>query len=105
MNRATIIPVLVQALAKSKQSLDPATAQEASRIILRAHGDPDDAVRSFTVSALASFGSEDMIPALQEIARADRASEKAENGSQWFPIRESATKAIGKIQQRAGAVH
>lgn len=101
MNRAATVPVLVQALAKSKQSVDPATAHEVRRIILRALQDPDDGVRAFTVNALASFGAEDMIPRLQEIARDDPASEKTDNGSQWFPIRKSAAEAIAEIRQRA----
>jgi hypothetical protein len=53
MNRASAVPVLVQALAKSKESVDPTTARAARRIILRALQDPDDAVRAFTVNALA----------------------------------------------------
>ena len=105
MNRAATVPVLIQALAKSKESVDPATAHEVRRIILCALQDPDDGVRAFTVNALASFGTEDMIPALQEIAHSDPASEKTANGSHWFPIRESAAKAIAEIQQRARPAH
>jgi hypothetical protein len=64
--------------------------------------DPDVGVRASTVNALERFGGTDMIPALQEIARSDPASEKTDNGGERCPIREYAAKAIDAIQKRSG---
>jgi HEAT repeat protein len=95
MNRAVSIPVLVQALAKAKGTLDPATIQAAKRIVSGALQDSDEAVRAFTVHALGRYGAEDMIPALRKVADADPSPEM-----DGHSIRKSAAEAIGAIQKR-----
>ena len=92
--------MLVEALARGKDALDSRTVQSAKQIILNDLHDSDAGVRAGTVVALGNFGGTDTIPTLQEIARSDPASESTDNGGQWFPIRESAAKAIAEIQKR-----
>ena len=97
MDRAAIIPVLAETLAKAKDTIDPAMTGAAKRVILRALQDTDEAVRAFTVVALGSYGDQDMIPALKEVAATDPSPE-----SQGHSIRKSAAEAILEIQKRAG---
>jgi hypothetical protein len=97
MSRATTIPVLAEALARAKESIDPAVARTARDIILRALQDPDEAVRSFTVVALGTYGDEGMIPALKMVASNDPSPEV-----EGHSIRKSAAEAILQIQKRAG---
>jgi hypothetical protein len=105
INRDIAIPMLLEALAKGKDALDSKTVQNAKQIILNDLRDSDVGVRAGTVVALGNYGEIDMIPALQEIARSDPASEKTDNGGLWFPIRKSAIEAIAEIQQRARAAN
>jgi HEAT repeat protein len=100
MNRAVAVPVLVQVLAIRQDALGPKTVKTVKQIVLSGLNDPDAGVRADTVIALGNYGGTDMIPALQEIVQSDPASEKTDNGGQWFPIRKSATKAIAEIQER-----
>lgn len=95
MNRAAALPVLVRALARAKDRLDPETAQAARQIVLGALGDPDKGVRAFTVNALGKYGAKDMIPALTKVAEEDPAAEV-----QGDSIRKSAAEAIVAIQKR-----
>lgn len=97
VNRAVTVPVLVQALAKGKDSLDPGTAQAVRQIVLGALNDPDEGVRAFTVHALGRFGSEDMIAALRKVAETDPSPEV-----QGHSIKKAAAEAIAAIQKRAG---
>jgi len=99
MNRAASVPVLVQALAKAKDTLDPGTVQSASRIVLGALQDPDELVRALTIHALAGFGAEDTIPALRKVAEADPEPEV-----DGHSIRRLAADAIAAIQKRAVAI-
>ncbi|HKN76687.1 MAG TPA: HEAT repeat domain-containing protein [Candidatus Acidoferrum sp.] len=94
-NRAVSAPVLVQVLAKSKDTLDPKTIQAAKRIILGALQDSDEGVRAFTVYALARYGAEDMVPALRKVAESDP-SPIVDGQS----IRSMALEAIAAIQKR-----
>jgi hypothetical protein len=96
MNRAVAVPVLVQALAKGKDTLDPGTVQTARQIILTALQDPDEGVRIFTVRALGKFGKEEMIEPLRRVAEADPAPEV-----QGHSVRKAAADAIASIQKRA----
>jgi hypothetical protein len=76
--------------------LDLGTIQEIRSIAIRALHDPDDGVREFTVDSLRDFGGQDMIPALQEVAKSDPAPEV-----QGISTRKNALKGIGDIQNRA----
>lgn len=99
-DREIAIPMLLEALAVGRDALDSRTVQGANQIVMNNLHDPDSGVRAFTVGALSNFGGPDVIPTLQDIARSDPTSEKTNNGSQWFPIREFAVKAIAEIQKR-----
>ena len=101
--RAEAIAVLVQALAKGKGDLEARYVQAAKRQIIKGLHDQYAVVRGETVIAIGDFGDADMIPALQDVARSDPGSEtRTDNNTQWFPIREEATKAIAEIQKRVG---
>jgi hypothetical protein len=100
-NRAEAIPMLVQALAKDKGSIDPQELQAAKQQIINGLHDQYPVVRGETVIAVGAFGDTDMIPALQEVARSDPGSDtRTDNGATWYPIREEANKAIAQIQHR-----
>jgi hypothetical protein len=101
-DRAEAIPVLSQALAKGKDSLDAESVRAAKEQIVKGLQDPNSVVRGETVIALGDFGDVDMIPALQAVARSDPASDsEADGDKQWFPIREAASSSIMKIKKRA----
>jgi len=103
-DRAEAIPVLVQALAKGKSSLDAESVQVAKEQIVKGLHDPNSVVRGETVIALGDFGEVDMIPALEAVASSDPASDiRADDNKQWFPIREAATQSIVEIKKRANA--
>jgi hypothetical protein len=95
MNRTVSVPVLVQVLAKSKDTLNPKTIQAAKRIVLGALQDSDEGVRAFTVYALGKYGAADMVPALRKVAESDP-SPIVDGQS----IRSMALEAIAKIQKR-----
>jgi HEAT repeat protein len=95
-NRVIGIPMLVEALAKGNDAIDPGTALKAKQLILSGLRDPNDGVRMSTVNGLAKFGNADMIPPLKVIAETDPSSE-----IQGHSIRKWAAKAIADIQRRA----
>ncbi len=95
--RAEVAPVIVQALAKTT-GLDEKTIQAAKALILKALRDPEEADRINTIEALKSFGGEDVIPALKQIAETDPAAPAANGDS----IRKRAAEAIAAIEKRAG---
>ena len=68
-------PMLLEAVAKAKDSPDQGADQTARQTILSDLHDPDDGVRASTVDALDNFGGTDMIPALKELAANDRSRE------------------------------
>lgn len=86
--RGEVVAMLVQALAKGRNDLDPATVQTVGQATLRALHDPDEGVRIDTLNALGKFGGEDMIPALKALTKNDPA------------VKEWAARAIITIQQR-----
>jgi hypothetical protein len=96
MNRAVAVPVLVQALEKARGTLNPQIIEAAKKIVLDALRDPDDAVRGFTVHALAKFGTDDMITPLKKVAEADPSPE-----IEGHSIRKDAGEAISAIEERA----
>lgn len=75
VDRVTAVPILVKALAKTKDNLDSGNIQTVEEVISLALHDSDEGVRLFTVDALGSFGEPDMIPALKEVARNDPSPE------------------------------
>jgi hypothetical protein len=94
--RAEVAPVIVQALAKTT-GLDEKSIQAAKGLILKALHDPEEADRINTIGALKSFGGQDMIPALRQVARSDPAAPAANGDS----IRKWAAEAIAAIEKRA----
>jgi len=101
--RAEAIPTLVQALAKGRREIETGEVALVQQQIVKGLHDQDAVVQGETVIALGAYGASDMIPALEDVARFDPGSEtRADNGTQWFPIREEAEKAITQIRQRQG---
>jgi hypothetical protein len=94
--RGYVVALLVHALSKGRGELDAVTIQAVQQIILSALHDPDDVVKIPTVKALGSFGGEDMIPALRNVAETDP------DPSEGYAIRKWAAEAIAAIQKRAG---
>ncbi len=95
--REEAAPVIVQALAKTA-GLDQKTIQAAKQLTFKALRDQEEAVRINTIEALKSFGGEDMIPALKQVAQSDPAAPAANGDS----IRKWAAEAIAAIEKRAG---
>lgn len=71
LTRAGAAAVLVQALAIADPPLDPQMEQRARETIRRALRDHSDAVRIATVTALADFGDESIVPELRLVAKSD----------------------------------
>jgi HEAT repeat protein len=90
--------MMVQALAKGRDELDPATVQAVQEATLSALHDPDKGVRIVTVMSLGQFGGEDMIPALKVVAESDPAPEV-----HGHSVRKRVVAAIAQIQKRAQA--
>jgi hypothetical protein len=101
VNRASAAQILVEALAKGRTALNPQIISKAQQLILRNLRDPDEGVRSFTVSGLYNYGEPDMIPALRGVEHSDPATYTDPDKAQRFPIREFAAKAIAEIEKRA----
>lgn len=95
--RAEAAPLIVQALAKNTDgSLDQETTLAAKQVLLKALHDPSEAVRINTIEALRSFGQEDMVPALRQVAQSDPAP-----GADGDSIRKWAGDAIVAIEKRS----
>src|SRR5215467_3760117 len=71
LTRAGAAAVLVQALVMADPPLDSQTEQRARETIRRALRDRSDAVRIATVTALADFGDESIVPELRLVAKSD----------------------------------
>ena len=69
--RAEAASSLVQAMALAEPPLDAQTAQRAREVVARALRDRSVEVRVATVSAVAEFGDQSMVPALQAVAKSD----------------------------------
>jgi hypothetical protein len=93
--RAEAAPLIVQALAKSTDRLDEKMILAAKKVVVLALRDAHEVVRINTIDALGSFGGEDMVPALAEVAQKDPASGA---GGDW--IRKRASGAIALIEKR-----
>lgn len=101
-DRHESIPVLVQ-LSAVANDLSPSVQQQVSETVRRGLRDSNVGVRLVTVQAVREFGTPEMIPLLQEIARSDPYSRRLDNGQQRFSVRDAAAQAIQSIQQRAQA--
>lgn len=100
--RQQVIPVMVH-LEAVTTDLPPAVQQQIRQAIISGLRDSAVLVRQPTVQAVGRFGTQDMIPILQDIARSDSQSRPLENGQRRFDVREAATKAIQSIQERTKA--
>jgi hypothetical protein len=99
-DRQESIPVLAQLSAVTKD-LSPALREQIRQAIIAGLHDSTVLVRQPTVQAVGGYGTAEMIPTLQEIARSDPNSRVLDNGQQRFGVRDAATKAIQSIQSRA----
>lgn len=98
LDRDTASRVLIELSARAGGALDPVVAQESKQMILNLLHDEDEGVRSETINSLEKFGTEDMIPALKQVAVSDPTMAKTSH-NYW--LRGRASKAIAAIQKRA----
>lgn len=91
--------IIIELSAQAGKQLDPSIAPEAKEMITNFLHDPYEGVRDDTVEELARFGTEEMIPALEDVAKSDPATDRVDH-SHW--IRKRAARAIAEIQKRAG---
>ena len=87
--RGRVAAMLVQALAKGRNEVDPATVEAVQQATLSALHDPNDGVRIDIVEGLGKFGTEDMIPALKAVAETDPATEVHGHSIRKWPQRPS----------------
>src|SRR4029077_4900591 len=66
--RGRVAAMMVQALAKGRNDVDPDTVLAVQQASLSALHDSDEGVRIDIVEGLGKFGTEDMIPALKSVA-------------------------------------
>jgi hypothetical protein len=92
--RAQSAMTLVQAMAVANPPLDLATAQRARDIVVKALRDRSLEVRVATVTALAEFGDESMVPALQLVAKSDPV----------LSLRDYTAGAIARMRKRLTAL-
>jgi HEAT repeat protein len=92
--RAQSAMTLVQAMAVANPPLDVATAQRARAVVVNALSDRSVEVRVATVTALAEFGDESMIPALLSVAKSDPV----------VSFRDYTAGAIARMRKRLRAV-
>jgi hypothetical protein len=102
VDRHESIPVLVQLSAVTK-GLSPAIREQIRQAIIAGLRDSTVLVRQPTVQAVGKYGTAEMIPRLQEIARSDPNSRLLDNGQRRFDIRDAAATAIQSIHERAKA--
>jgi len=98
-DRDKAIPVLVELSAVTKD-LSPLLRQQIQEAAIEGLHDSNGLVRRDAIEAVSQFGTLEMIPFLEDIARADPYS-RVKDGKQFFPRREAAAKAIRSIQERA----
>jgi hypothetical protein len=98
--RQQAIPVLVH-IAAVTNGLSSSFAQQIRQATIGGLSDPSVLVRESTIEAVGRFGTQEMIPILQSIARSDPVSRRLDNGQLRFGVRDAAMKAIESIQDRA----
>ena len=96
------LPTLIQLYAVARD-LSPAQRQEILQLLTTGIRDPIVLVREPAIQAMGKYGTPDMIPLLEEVARSDPYSRLLENGQILFEVRNEATKAIGSIRARQQA--
>jgi len=96
--RGRVAAMMVQALAKGRNDVDPATLEAVRQTTLSALHDSDEGVRIDIVKGLGEFGTEDMVPALEVVASTDPTP-----AVYGYSIRKWAAEAIAQIQKRAHA--
>jgi hypothetical protein len=96
--RGYAVAILVQALGSDTIRLDASTVQKFHQVILAALHDQAYEVRWLTLRALKSFGQEDMIPTLKQVAETDPGPPSPDG----YELRRLATEAIAAIQKRSG---
>jgi hypothetical protein len=101
-DRYQSIPVLLH-LAAVTNGLQPSLRQQIAQLAIAGLRDSDVTVREGTIEAVGRFGTQEMIPILQDIARSDPVSRRLDNGQLRFSVRDAAMKAIQSIQERANA--
>lgn len=100
-DRHRSIPMLVQ-LSSKNNDLSPAVREQIGRVTIAGLHDASVSVRQVTVRAAGKFGTPELIPILEDVARADPYSESINEGKdRRFELRELATQAIQSIQERA----
>jgi hypothetical protein len=93
-DRNEAVPVLIQLRSKDGK-LSSEMVQKINQATIVALHDREVIVRLSTIAALRDFGVEDMIPALQEVAKTDPEPE-----IQGSSVRKYAAHAIAVIQKR-----
>ena len=100
-DRANAIPMLVQ-LGAATPNLSEADRRVVQETTVRGLRDSDELIREVTVRAVGDFGTPDLIPVLEDIARFDpysRPKEDTQGGR--YDLRELAAEAIRSIQSRS----
>jgi HEAT repeat associated with sister chromatid cohesion len=99
-DRSDSIPILIQVLAVTK-GLSDAQQQQIRQAIIAGLRDTEPGVRDATLIGAGHYGSPDLIPILQEMARSDPGFDSDGRGGKQYFVRIQATRAIQAIQQRA----
>jgi hypothetical protein len=100
VDRSNSIQMLVQ-LGAATNELSPEDRRLIREATIGGLRDPELAVREETVRVVGEFGSPDLIPILEEIARSDPYSRPKNDGQgRRFDIRELASQAIRSIRMR-----
>jgi len=100
-DRYEAIPVLAH-LYSLQTGLPLPTRQEIFQSVMASLRDPSIGVRLATVRALGTYGTPEVLPALQKLTESDPAS-RVKNGQPFFMVRDGAAKAIQSIQERTKA--
>ena len=100
LDRYQAIPVLVH-VGAAMGDISPTIRQQIRDATISGLTDSNVVIRQGTIEAIGEYGTDDMIPALQKITGTDPVSRRLDNGQLYFTVRESATKAIQSIQERA----
>ncbi len=98
LDRDSASRIIIELSARAGKELDPSIAQEAKEMITNFLHDPYEGVRDDTVENLAKVGTEEMIPALRQVAESDPAVDRVNH----YWIRNRAVKAIATIEKRSG---
>jgi hypothetical protein len=99
LDRCNASRIVMDLSGRAGEALDPPIARETKETVVHLLHDRDAGVRVEAIDSLEKFGTEDMIPALAQVAESDPAVAQTTH-TYW--LRARATKAIAAIQQRAG---